>query len=116
MEKNEILRRALAPSEEEPKRLPSNFAYTTMSRIRREQREAERRQRVAAVVCVAGVTLLGLCTVGYCFGKAFLQWLVDAFSHSTDLSLVPATLFCLVFFALLNSWLLHHYHTNKNSC
>lgn len=116
MEKNDVLRRALAPAEGEPKRLPSNFAYTTMNRIRREQREAEQRQRVIALVCIAGVTLLGLCTVGYFFGRAFLDWLRDAFSHSADLSLVPATLFCLIFFALLNGWLLRHYHTDRTSC
>lgn len=112
---SDILRRALTPAETEPKRLPSNFAYTTMCRIRREQHEAERWQRVAAVVCVAGVTLFGLCTVGYFFGEAFLSWLVDTFTRPADLSLVPASLFCMVFFALLNSWLLHHYHTDRSS-
>lgn len=85
-----------------------------MQRIRREQREAERRQRVVAIACVVGVSLLGLGTVGYFFGKAFLRSLIAAFSLPGDLSLVPPTLFCLVFFALLNSWLLRHHSPEAN--
>lgn len=105
--KTQTLHQALTPTE--PKRLPSNFAYTTMKRIRREQREAERRQRIVAIACVVAVSLLGLATVGYFFGKPLLHSLVAAFSLPGDLSLVPPTLFCLIFFALLNFWLLRRY-------
>ncbi len=80
-----------------------------MQRIRREQREAERRQRVVAIACIVSVSLLGLGTVGYFFGKALLRSFIAVFSLPGDLSLVPPTLFCLVFFALLNSWLLHRH-------
>ena len=92
MVKIDIIGRAFAPDEVEPKRQPSNFAYTTLSRISREQREAERRQRVTADVCVVVVMLFGLYMVGYFFGRDFLRWLMDAFSHSADLSFVPAAL------------------------
>ncbi len=98
----------------EPKRLPSNFAYTTMQRIRREQREAERRQRIAAIACVVGISLLGIAALGYFFGKALLHSLIAAFSLPGDFSLVPPTLFCLVFFALLNSWLLRRHSPDAN--
>lgn len=97
-----------ALSSAEPKRLPSNFAYATMQRIHREQRKAERRQRIASIACVVVVSLLGLGIVGYFFGKTLLHSFIDIFSLPADLSLVPPTLFCLVFFALLNSWLLRH--------
>ena len=104
------LRQALTPTE--PKRLPSNFAYTTMQRIRREQREAERRQHIISVVCIVAVSLLGIGTVAYIFGMPLLRSLIAAFSLPSDLSLVPPTLFCLVFFALLNSWLLRRHSPN----
>jgi formate hydrogenlyase subunit 3/multisubunit Na+/H+ antiporter MnhD subunit len=107
------LHQALTPTT--PKRLPSNFAYTTMQRIRREQREAERRQYIAAIACIATVSLLGLGTVSYFFGKAFLCSLIAFFSQPGDLSLVPPTLFCLAFFALLNSWLMRHYSHHSPS-
>jgi hypothetical protein len=99
----------------ETKRLPSNFAYTTMQRIRREQREAERRQRIVAIACIVGVSLLGLSIFGYFFGKSLLRSLIAAFSLPGNLSLVPPTLFCLVFFALLNHWLLRRYSTTQRT-
>ena len=85
---NKVLLRALEPKERPS--LPSNFAYTTMRRIRLERQKSEQRQRIVAVCCVLAVTILGIGGLFYMFGATI-------------------TLFCLAFFALLNHWLARHY-------
>ena len=104
---NNVLRQALAPQEKPG--LPSNFAYTTMRRIRREQRESQRRQQLAAFLIVAAVAALGIGGLVYMFGPAIWQSLVAMSKRPEDLSLALPTLFCLAFFALLNRWLARHY-------
>ena len=106
-DKPQALRQALAPME--PMRLSSNFAYTTLRRIRREQRERERRQHVVAIVVVIAVSLFGIGLLVYAFGRILWQSLVKMFYQPEALSLVLPTLFCLTFFALLNHWLSRHY-------
>ncbi|MBR1500026.1 MAG: hypothetical protein IJ615_10440 [Bacteroidaceae bacterium] len=104
---NNVLRQALAPQEQPG--LPSNFAYTTMRRIRREQRESQRRQRIAAFLIVAAVAALGIGGLVYMFGPTIWQSFVDMSKQPDALSLALPTLFCLAFFALLNRLLARHY-------
>lgn len=101
------LRQALA-ARERPS-LPSNFAYTTMRRIRLERQKSERRQRIVAICCVVAVTILGIGGLVYMFGQAIWQSMVALSKRPEDLSLALPTLFCLTFFALLNRWLARHY-------
>jgi len=101
------LRQALA-ARERPS-LPSNFAYTTMRRIRLEREKSERRQRIVAFLTVASVVVLGIGGLVYMFGQAIWQSMVAISKRPEDLSLALPTLFCLAFFALLNRWLARHY-------
>ena len=101
------LRQALA-ARERPS-LPSNFAYTTMRRIRLERQKSERRQRIVAFLTVASVVVLGIGGLVYMFGQAIWQSMVAISKRPEDLSLALPTLFCLTFFALLNRWLARHY-------
>ena len=104
---NNVLRQALAPREKPA--LPSNFAFTTMRRIRREQRESRRRQRIAAFLIVAAFSALGIGSLAYMFGPAIWQSLVAMSKRPDAIALALPTLFCLAFFALLNHWLARHY-------
>lgn len=104
---NKVLLRALEPQERLS--LPSNFAYTTMRRIRLERQKSEQRQRIVAVCCVLAVTILGIGGLVYMFGATIWKSLVVMSKRPEDLSLALPTLFCLVFFALLNRWLARHY-------
>ena len=101
------LRQALA-ARERPS-LPSNFAYTTMRRIRLERQKSERRQRIVAFLTVASVVVLGIGGLFYMFGQAIWQSMVALSKRPEDLSLALPTFFCLAFFALLNRWLARHY-------
>ena len=101
------LRQALA-AREQPS-LPSNFAYTTMRRIRLERKKSERRQRIVAFLIVASVVVLGIGGLVYMFGATIWQSIVAISKRPEDLSLALPTLFCLVFFALFNHWLAQHY-------
>ena len=93
----------------EQKSLPSNFAYTTLRRIRQEQRERDRRQHIVAIAVVVAVSLLGIGLLVYAFGAVFWQSLVAMLRQPGALSSVLPTLFCLTFFALLNHWLSRRY-------
>lgn len=104
---NNVLRQALAPQEKPG--LPSNFAYTTMRRIRREQRESQRRQQLAAFIIVVAIAALGIGGLIYAFGSVIWRSLVAMTKQPDALSLAPATLFCLAFFALINHLLARHY-------
>ena len=101
------LRQALA-ARERPS-LPSNFAYTTMRRIRLEREKSERRQRIVAFLTVASVVVLGIGGLVYMFGQAIWQSMVALSKRPEGLSLALPTLFCLAFFALFNHWLAQHY-------
>ena len=101
------LRQALA-ARERPS-LPSNFAYTTMRRIRLERQKSERRQRIVAFLIVASVVVLGIGGLVYMFGATIWQSMVAISKRPEDLALALPTLFCLAFFALLNRWLARHY-------
>jgi len=104
---NKVLLRALEPQERPS--LPSNFAYTTMRRIRLERQKSERRQRIVAFLTVASVVVLGIGGLVYMFGATIWQSMIAISKRPEDLSLALPTLFCLVFFALLNRWLARHY-------
>ena len=97
------LRQALTPTES--RHLPSNFAFTTMRRIRREQVEAERRERIFAFVTIVAVSVLGIAVFGYFFGLKIWQSFRATFINPDTAILILSTLFCLTFFALLNHWL-----------
>ena len=106
-DKPQALRQALAPME--PKHLPSNFAYTTLRRIRHEQRERERWQHIVAIGVIIAVSLLGIGLLVFAFGRILWQSLAEMCRQPNAFSLVLPTLFCLTFFALLNHWLSRHY-------
>ena len=81
---NKVLLRALEPQERPS--LPSNFAYTTMRRIRLERQKSERRQRIVGVCCVLAVTILGIGGLVYMFGQAIWQSMVAISKRPEDLS------------------------------
>lgn len=93
----------------EQKSLSSNFAYTTLRRIRQEQREKERQQHIVAITVVVAVSLLGIGLLVYAFGAVLWQSLVAMCRQPNAISFVLPTLICLTFFALLNHWLSRHY-------
>ena len=99
----QALRQALTPNE--PKRLPTNFAYTTMQRIHREQVKADRREHIIALTTIVTVSVLGIAVFVYFFGLKIWQSFRAAFIQSDAVALILSTLFCLTFFALLNHWL-----------
>ena len=74
-----------------------------------ERQKSEQRQRIVAVCCVLAVTILGLGGLAYMFGATLWQSMVAISKRPEDLSLALPTLFCLVFFALLNRWLAQQY-------
>ena len=100
---------ALAPKES--RQLPSNFPYLTMRRIQEEQRLEERRQKRLAVVSIIVVTLAGIAALLYFIGDVLWHSMTSIFRQPDALALVLPTLFCLVFFALVNHWLSRQYHT-----
>ena len=107
--KDRALMQALAPKE--TKRLPSNFPYLTMRRIQEEQRLEERRQKRLAVVSIIVVTLAGIAALLYFIGDVLWHSMASIFRQPDAFALVLPTLFCLVFFALVNHWLSRQYHT-----
>lgn len=107
--KDRALMKALA--QKEPRQLPSNFAYVTMRRIKEEQCAEERRQHKLAIITVIAVTLVGVATLLYLLGDVIWQSLVSISLKPDGFALVLPTLFCLVFFALLNHWLSRHHYT-----
>lgn len=105
--KDSALRRALTP--EEPLQLPSNFAYLTLRRIERERQARERRERLVAIVTIAASLLLGLAAIGYFYGGALLDAFLAVARQPEPFSLIPAVVFCSLFFALLNHYLRRHF-------
>ena len=99
--------KALAPKE--PRQLPSNFPYLTMRRIKEQQRVEERRQHLMAIVTTITVALAGIAALLFLIGDVLWQSLVSICSQPGAFALVLPTLFCLVFFALVNHWLSRHY-------
>ena len=84
--------KALAP--EEPRKLPSNFPYLTMRRIKEEQRLEERRLHVIAIVTTIAVSLAGIVAILFFIGDALWHSLVSVCSQSEAFALVLPTLFC----------------------
>jgi fatty acid desaturase len=109
--KDRALKKALAP--EEPRQLPSNFPYLTLRRIREEQRQEERRQHRMAIVTTIMVSLAGIAALLYLVGDVLWKSLVSICNQPDAFVLVWPTLFCLVFFALVNHWLSHQYRDSK---
>lgn len=105
--KDRALKKALAP--EEPRQLPSNFPYLTLRRIREEQRQEERRQHRIAIVTIIVVSLVGIATFLYMAGEALWKSLDSIFNQPDAFVFVWPTLFCLMFFALVNHWLSRQY-------
>lgn len=105
--------KALAP--EEPRKLPSNFPYLTMRRIKEEQRLEERRLHVIAIVTTIAVSLAGIVAILFFIGDALWHSLVSVCSRSEAFALVLPTLFCLLFFALANHWLSRRMHGENSS-
>ena len=105
--------KALAP--EEPRKLPSNFPYLTMRRIKEEQRLEERRQHVIAIVTTIAVSFAGIIAILFFISDALWHSLVSVCSQSEAFALVLPTLFCLFFFALVNHWLSRRMHGENSS-
>ena len=109
--KDRALKKALAP--EEPRQLPSNFPNLTLRRIREEQRQEERRQHKMAIVTTIMMSLAGIAALLYLVGDVLWKSLVSICNQPDAFVLVWPTLFCLVFFALVNHWLSHQYRDSK---
>ena len=101
---------ALAPKE--PRQLPSNFPYLTMRRIKEEQRLEERRQRLFAIISVIAVSFAGIAALLFFIGDSLWHSIASIFNQPNALALVLPTLFCQVFFALINHWLARQYRTH----
>lgn len=101
--KDRALMQALVPKE--PRQLPSNFPYLTMRRIQEEQRMEERRQRRMAIVTTVVVSLTGIAALLFLVGDVLWNSFVSICSQPDAFVLVGPTLFCLLFFALVNHWL-----------
>ena len=110
--KDRALMKALAP--EEPRKLPSNFPYLTMRRIKEEQRLEERRQHMFAIISIIIVSLVGIAALLYFVGNAIWHSIASIFRQPDALAFVLPTLFCLVFFALANHWLSRQYQTSSH--
>lgn len=110
--KDRALMQALIP--QEPRKLPSNFPYLTMRRIKEEQRLEERRQHIFAIVSIMVVSLAGISALLFFIGDAVWHSIASIFKQQDAFALVLPTLFCLVFFALLNHWLSRQYQTNHS--
>ena len=108
--KNRALMQALAPKE--PRKLPSNFPYLTMRRIKEEQRLEERRQKRLAIISILVVSLGGIAALLYFIGDVLWHSIASIFRQPNAFALVLPTLFCLVFFALVNHWLSRQYQTH----
>ena len=105
--KDRALMQALAPKES--RQLPSNFPYLTLRRIKEEQRQEERRQHRMAIVTTVVVSLVGIAALLYLVGSILWQSLVSICNQPDAFVLVWPTLFCLIFFALVNHWLSRQY-------
>ena len=108
--KDRALMQALAPKE--PRKLPSNFPYLTMRRIKEEQRLEERRQKRLAIISILVVSLGGIAALLYFIGDVLWHSIASIFRQPNAFALVLPTLFCLVFFALVNHWLSRQYQTH----
>ena len=105
--KDRALMQALAPKE--PRQLPSNFPYLTLRRIKEEQRLEERRQHKIAIMTTIVVSLVGIAALLYLVGDVLWKSFVSVCSQPDSFVLVWPTLFCLMFFALVNHWLSRQY-------
>ena len=108
--KDRALMQALAPKE--PRKLSSNFPYLTMRRIKEEQRLEERRQKRLAIISILVVSLGGIAALLYFIGDVLWHSISSIFRQPNAFALVLPTLFCLVFFALVNHWLSRQYQTH----
>ena len=106
-QKDNALRRAISQAQEQPMRLPSNFAYQTLQRVRRERLARERRERRLSIAAVIAVALLGIGTILYLFGQAIVTSV-----RESSWTILP-TLFCMSFLAALNS-ILHRRFRNTS--
>ena len=109
--KDRALMKALAP--ETPRQLPSNFPYVTMRRIQAEQRLEESRQKKMAIVTTILVSLVGGAALLYFVGGTLWHTLLRIFEQPDAFALIGPTLFCLLFFALVNHWLSKHFAMTK---
>ena len=108
--KDRALKQALAPKE--ARQLPSNFPFLTMRRIKEEQRQEEQRQHLFAVISIIVVSLVGISALLFFVGGALWNSLASICQQPDAFALVLPTLFCLLFFALVNHWLSRHYRTH----
>lgn len=99
--------RALATKE--PRQLPSNFPYLAMRRIKEEQRLEERRQHRMAIATMIVVSLVGIAALLFFVGDVLWESIVSICQQPSAFIFVLPTLFCLVFFALVNHWLSRQY-------
>ena len=96
-------------AEQHPMELPSNFAYTTMRRIAKEQQARQRHERVVATVTICICCVLGIAVMGYCYGEALLKGMQTMARHSESIVMVPGLAFCFLFLATLNYFLRRHF-------
>ena len=102
---DKALREVLHQQSEQQMHLPSNFAYNTMRRIEREQLAQEKRERIYAIITIVTCCVLGIGTMAYFYGETIISSLSSMIQQNEGLGMLPGMTFCLLFFALLNSWL-----------
>lgn len=100
------LRKALTQqAEEHPMLLPSNFAYTTLRRIEREQKARERREKIVAILTIAACTIVGIAAIVWFYGATLKSAIMVMLRQPEGLSILPAMTFCALFFSLFNLYL-----------
>lgn len=102
--KDAALRRAIRNMTDETRTsLPSNFAFTTMQRIRAERRRAERRNRIVAIISLTMMCIAGIGTFLWLCADSIVSMLHRVAESPTGLSSAITTAVCLTFFSVLNA-------------
>ena len=102
--KDAALRRAIRNMTDETRtNLPSNFAFTTMQRIRAERRRAERRHRIIAIISLTMMCAAGSGTFLWLCADSIISMLHRVAESPASLSSAITTTVCLTFFSVLNA-------------
>ena len=85
-----------------------------MRRIKEERRAEESRQRLVAIITTTVVSLAGVAAIIFFIGGVLWHSFVSVCNHPDVFVFVLPTLFCLLFFVVVNHWL-HHRYKNAQS-
>lgn len=102
--KDAALRRAIRNmTDESQTKLPSNFAFTTMQRIRTDRRRAEQRNRIIAIISLTMMCAAGIGTFLWLCADSIVSMFCRMAESPTGLSSAITTTVCLTFFSVLNA-------------